>query len=98
MFRSRPYARGERAKMGSMDDSMAQPQSGFVPLAMPGWKTALSWISAVVLALLFLVAGVWKVTDASGWAVRINELRIPQSLSLPAALAFGVAETVGAVF
>jgi uncharacterized membrane protein YphA (DoxX/SURF4 family) len=98
MFRPRPYACGERAKMGSMDDSMAQAHSGFVPLALPGWKTALSWISAIVLALLFLVAGIWKVTDAPGWAVRINELRIPQPLSLPAALAFGIAETVGAVF
>ena len=83
--------------MGSMSDSMAHPHSAFVPLALPGWKTALSWISAVVLAILFVVAGVWKITDAPGWAVRINELLIPQSLSLPAALGFGIAETVGAV-
>jgi len=80
-----------------MNDSMAQPRSALAPLELPGWKTALNWLSAVVLALLFLVAGLWKITDAPGWAVRIAELRVPQSLSLAAALGFGIAETVGAV-
>ncbi|HUI82303.1 MAG TPA: MauE/DoxX family redox-associated membrane protein [Bryobacteraceae bacterium] len=80
-----------------MNDSMAHAHSGPFPLALPGWKTGVSWISAVVLAILFFVAGVWKITDAPGWAVRINELLVPQSLSLPVALAFGIAETVGAV-
>jgi methylamine utilization protein MauE len=98
MFWPGPCAPGERAKMGSMNDSMAHAQPGPFPLALPGWKTALSWISAAILAILFAVAGVWKITDAPGWAVRINELRIPQSLSLPAALGFGIAETLAAVF
>ena len=80
-----------------MNDSMAQPRAALAPLELPGWKTALNWLSAVVLALLFLVAGLWKITDAPGWAVRISELRVPQSLSLAAALGFGIAETVGAV-
>ncbi|MBV9504733.1 MAG: DoxX family protein [Acidobacteriia bacterium] len=80
-----------------MNDSMAYPRAGFASMVLPGWKTALSWICAAILALLFLVAGVWKITDAPGWAVRINELKVPHSLSLAAALGFGIAETVGAV-
>src|SRR5579884_486837 len=80
-----------------MNDSMAHPRATFVPMAVPGWKTAVNWTSAVILAILFLVAGVWKITDAPAWAVRISELKVPQSLSLAAALGFGIAETLSAI-
>jgi uncharacterized membrane protein YphA (DoxX/SURF4 family) len=68
------------------------------PLELPAWKSKLSWVAAALLAALFLISGIWKITDASGWAMRISELKIPASLSLAAALGFGIAETVGAVF
>jgi uncharacterized membrane protein YphA (DoxX/SURF4 family) len=80
-----------------MNDSMAQPRPGLVPLDLPGWKTALNWISAVLVAALFLVSGLWKITDAQGAAVRMAQAKVPESLSLAAALGFGIAETVGAV-
>jgi uncharacterized membrane protein YphA (DoxX/SURF4 family) len=83
-----------------MNDSMAQPGARFAglhPLELPGWKTALSWVSAILLAILFLSSGVWKITDAPQWAVRAAQLRIPQSLSLEAAIGFGIAETLGGV-
>ena len=67
-------------------------------LELPAWKTKLSWVAAVLLAVLFLISGVWKITDPQGWAVRITELKVPASLSLAAALGFGIAETLGAVF
>jgi len=67
------------------------------PLELPGWKSALSWVAAVLLAVLFLVSGLWKITDAQGWAQRITQLRIPAYLSLAAALLCGIAETLGAV-
>lgn len=67
-------------------------------LELPAWKSKLSWVAAVLLAVLFLISGVWKITDAPGWAVRITQLKVPASLSLAAALSFGIAETVGAVF
>lgn len=67
-------------------------------LELPAWKTRLSWVAAVLLAVLFLVSGIWKITDAQAWAMRITELRVPESLSLAAALVFGITETVGAVF
>jgi uncharacterized membrane protein YphA (DoxX/SURF4 family) len=62
------------------------------------WKRRLSWVAAVPLALLFLISGLWKITEPQGWAVRIAELQIPHAASLAAALAVGIAETVGAVW
>jgi uncharacterized membrane protein YphA (DoxX/SURF4 family) len=80
-----------------MNDSMAQPRQRLSPLELPGWKTALSWICALLVAFLFLVSGLWKITDAPAAAMRMAEARVPESLSLFAALAFGVAETVAGV-
>ena len=61
------------------------------------WKTTLSWVSAILLALVFLVSGLWKLTDAPGAAVRMAEARVPQSLSLAGAIGFGIAETFTAL-
>jgi uncharacterized membrane protein YphA (DoxX/SURF4 family) len=61
------------------------------------WKTALSWVGAILLALVFLVSGLWKLLDAHGAAVRLAQARVPQSLSLAAAIGFGIAETFTAV-
>src|ERR1700688_3033237 len=80
-----------------MNDSMAQPQPRLAPLELPGWKTALSWVSATLLAILFLASGLWKVTDAQGAAVRMAQARIPESLSLAAAVLFGIVETSAGV-
>ena len=64
---------------------------------LPGWKTKLSWIAAVLLALLFLASGLWKITDTEAWAQRITQLMLPGSLGVPLALVVGIAETLGAV-
>jgi uncharacterized membrane protein YphA (DoxX/SURF4 family) len=79
-----------------MTDSMAQPAGGAcsIPLERPGWKTTLSWTSAILLGLLFLVSGIWKITDPQGAAVHMAQAKVPESLSLAAALLFGIAETV----
>ena len=61
------------------------------------WKTKLSWVSAILLALVFLVSGLWKLADAPGAAVRMAQARVPQSLSLAGAIGFGIAETFTAV-
>jgi len=66
-------------------------------LELPSWKTALSWTCAILIALVFLVSGLWKITDAPGAAVRMAQARVPQSLSLAAAICFGIAETFAAV-
>jgi len=67
------------------------------PLELPAWKTFLSTISAWLLGLLFIVAGVWKITDPLAAAVRMTQALVPQPLSLPAALGFGIAETFSGV-
>jgi uncharacterized membrane protein YphA (DoxX/SURF4 family) len=72
---------------------MAQAESEAGPLELPGWKTWLSAGSAVLLALTFIVAGVWKVTDPLAAAVRMTQAQVPPILSLPAALALGISET-----
>ncbi len=62
-----------------------------------GWRTVLNWVSAILISLVFLVAGLWKVTDPAGAAVRLAQARVPEQLSLAAALGFGIAETFGGV-
>lgn len=59
----------------------------------PAWQSALSWTGAIVTALIFLIAGLWKITDPPGAAARLAQARVPESLSLAAALSLGVCET-----
>ena len=82
--------------MGFMTDSMAQASGAAraTSIERPGWKTALGWICALLLALLFLVSGVWKLTDPQSAAMRMAQVKIPESLSLAAALLVGIAETL----
>lgn len=61
------------------------------------WQAAVNWISAILIAIVFLVAGIWKATDPVGAAVRLAQARVPESLSLFAAVAFGIAETFAGV-
>ena len=78
-------------------NSMAQLNPGLVRTDVPVWKSGLSWVSSILLCALFLLSGVWKITDVQGAAVRMVQAKVPESLGLAAALAFGIAETVGAV-
>lgn len=80
-----------------MEISMAHEGRSLAPLDVPRWKTALAWAAAIVLGLIFLASGLWKITDPQGTAVRMAQAKVPDSLGLPAALFFGIAETVGAV-
>jgi uncharacterized membrane protein YphA (DoxX/SURF4 family) len=80
-----------------MNDSMAQVSPALARLDVPGWKNALSWLSAILLGGLFLASGLWKITDVQATAVRMVEAKVPDALGLPAALFFGIVETVGAV-
>lgn len=78
-------------------DSMAQARAR-IPVREPAaWQRAANWVAAIALALLFLVSGIWKDTDVAGWAVRLTQARVPEPLSTPGALFFGIAETVAGV-
>jgi uncharacterized membrane protein YphA (DoxX/SURF4 family) len=84
--------------MGTMTDSMAQPDDWPAkPLEREGWKTMLGWGAAILLAFLFLVSGLWKISDSQAAAIRMAQARVPQQLSLAAALVFGILETLAGV-
>jgi uncharacterized membrane protein YphA (DoxX/SURF4 family) len=56
-------------------------------------KTYASHIAAFAVALLFLTAGIWKMTQPFTWARMVEDLRVPYQLSLLATLALAVSET-----
>jgi uncharacterized membrane protein YphA (DoxX/SURF4 family) len=73
---------------------MAMPAAVF---DRPAWKTALNWTMAVLTAILFLVAGLYKITDPVGFAVKLSQLKFPEAYSLSAAILLGVTETFAGV-
>ncbi len=66
-------------------------------VAAQPWKQWIGWSAAILTALLFLVAGIWKLTDPLGAAVRIAQAKVPESLSLVGAIGLGITETVAAI-
>ena len=60
---------------------------------LPRWKHIIGWTAAVVMASLWLVAGIWKLTDLSAFQVKMTQLLVPVSVSLPATFALAVSET-----
>jgi uncharacterized membrane protein len=57
----------------------------------------LSVVAAVILGLLFIVSGVWKLVEPFEWTARVIQAKVPAQLGLFAALFFGIAETFGGV-
>jgi uncharacterized membrane protein YphA (DoxX/SURF4 family) len=80
-----------------MEDSIAHPSLRTGALELPAWKGVLSITTAVLLGLLFIVSGVWKITDPITWATLMIQAKVPADLGLPAAVFFGTAETFAGV-
>ncbi len=80
-----------------MTETLERAESEPGPHELPRWKVWLCTLSAFLLALTFLVSGVWKITDPLSAAVRMTQALVPATLSLPAALAFGISETFAGV-
>ncbi len=80
-----------------MGNTLAQPRLESSPLVLPAWKNLLGWTSALLLALLFLVAGVWKLTEPYEAASRMIQAKVPAPLGLFTAVSFGIAETFAAL-
>lgn len=57
------------------------------------WKNAIGLSAAILVAAIFLVSGLWKILDPFSAAERMIQSLIPAALSMPAALAAGIAET-----
>ncbi len=83
--------------MKNMDESITHPDSQAANWAASEWKTFAATLAALLLAALFIVAGVWKITDPFSAAQRMAQARVPANLSLLAACMFGVAETYSGV-
>lgn len=76
---------------------MAHPAEGAFVFAPAGWKTFAGHVAAVLVAVLFIASGVWKIMDPLAWSVRLTQLKFPGGLSVLAACIVGVLETYGAV-
>lgn len=77
-----------------MSDASAVPSGEFVRLEQQhAWRTALNWTAAILIAAVFLVAGIWKASDPERVAVMLSQLKVPQELSIPFAICLGIAET-----
>jgi uncharacterized membrane protein len=81
-----------------MSDGIALSGETFVPLEeQRGWLSGLNWTAAILISAVFLLAGLWKITDPIGAGVRLAQARVPQALSIPAALLLGTLETFSGV-
>lgn len=61
------------------------------------WENYIAWTGAVLVAALFLLAGIWKMTDPIEAAARLAQAKVPGFLSEFGAVAFGIAETFSAI-
>ena len=59
----------------------------------PGWKQLLNWTAAILIAIVFLAAGLFHILDPYGAAVLMTNLKLPQSISIPFAIGLGTIET-----
>jgi uncharacterized membrane protein YphA (DoxX/SURF4 family) len=57
------------------------------------WRIALNWTMAVLIAAVFLAAGIWKALEPQNVAVMLTQLKVPQSLSVALAVCLAVGET-----
>src|SRR5258708_39422091 len=85
------------AKIGSMEDSMPQAQMAAPEISIAGWRNAVAWVCAVLLGILFLSAGLWKLTDHLTMATLMVNALAPPKLSVAGAIGFGIAETFGGI-
>jgi len=80
-----------------MGNGLAEARLESGPLVLPAWKSVLSLACAVLLALLFLIAGLWKLTEPYEAATRMIQAKVPGQLALFTAIFMGVAEVFSAV-
>ncbi len=64
---------------------------------LPAWKSSISAVAALLLAVLFFGSGAYKLTDPFQWAQALTEFKVPAAYSLPFTLALGIGETLSAV-
>ncbi len=76
---------------------MAHAQLRASAFELSDWKRIASVTAAVLLGIVFLAAGVWKITDPFSAATLMIQAKVPADLGFPAALFFGISETFAGV-
>lgn len=79
-----------------MDDSMAYPPAAGT-LDMPRWKASTATVCAVLIGLLFLVSGGWKIIDPMGASTKMMQMKLPGMVALPFTILLGIGEVWAAV-
>jgi len=72
---------------------MAHGQAVATPAGVEGWRLWAGTFCAFLLALVFLVAGIWKLSDPVATEARMVQALIPKQLALAVALCAGIFET-----
>ena len=78
----------------STASTLGYPQS---IVAAPRWKNLLGHFAAIVVAILFLSAGLWKISDPFRWQTMVEQLMVPVAFSMPLAITLGITETLAGV-
>ena len=63
----------------------------------PAWRAWVGWTAAILMAALWLMAGIWKLSDLSGFQVKLTQMLVPVGLSMPATLALVVSELTAGI-
>src|SRR5580704_3053801 len=66
-------------------------------LEMPPWKSVVNHIAALAVAVLFIAAGVWKITNPFAVSRMLEQLLVPYQLSIALTLVLAVSETFAGV-
>lgn len=74
----------------------ANASVGVIPF-QPAWKNTIGTLSALLMAIVFFVAGAWKLTEPFLFSQLLGELRVPADLTVPLGLAVGIGDTVAAL-
>ncbi len=61
------------------------------------WKNWVGLVAACGMALLWFTAGFWKLSDISGWQLKLTQLLVPLQLSLVGTLAVATTEVAAGV-
>ena len=87
----------KQTRMNNMDNSMAHPFGAGRALDLPAWKTVLGHLCAVLVAILFIVSGVWKIVDPFTFRTMAEQLKVPYVFSTALTLGLGIGETLAGV-
>ncbi len=61
-------------------------------LPQPRWQILACWAFAIFLAILFIGAGAWKLSNPLDFAARLIQMTVPGELAVAGTLALGISE------